>query len=37
MSDEMIFNPGPGETLEAGDVIVVLGKMEHLERMRAVL
>jgi voltage-gated potassium channel len=34
---EMIFNPGPEETLNSGDVIVVLGKMENLERMRAVL
>jgi voltage-gated potassium channel len=34
---EMIFNPGPEETLNAGDVIVVLGKLENLERMRAVL
>ena len=37
VSGEMIFNPMPGETLEGGDVIVVLGKMENLERMRTVL
>jgi voltage-gated potassium channel len=34
---EMIFNPGPQEKLEAGDVIVVIGKREDLQRMAAVL
>jgi voltage-gated potassium channel len=37
MSGEMIFNPMPSETLEAGDVIVVIGKKEDLKRMSAVL
>jgi voltage-gated potassium channel len=34
---EMIFNPMPSEKLDAGDVIVVLGKKEDLRRMRDVL
>ena len=29
----MIFNPTPGETLGANDVIVVLGKRADLVRM----
>ena len=33
----MIFNPMPSETLEAGDVIVVIGKREDLQRMNAVV
>ena len=33
----MIFNPLPSETLDAGDVIVVLGKREDLRRMNAVM
>jgi voltage-gated potassium channel len=37
LSDDMIFNPMPGEMLEAGDVIVVLGKKNDLRRMRDVL
>ncbi len=37
LSGEMIFNPVPTEKLEAGDVIVVLGKREDLVRMREVL
>jgi K+/H+ antiporter YhaU regulatory subunit KhtT len=37
MSEEMIFNPMPSETLEAGDVIVVIGKKEDLKRMSEVL
>ena len=32
---QMIFNPNPSETLEAGDVIVVIGKTEDLRRMNA--
>jgi len=36
-SDEMIFNPTPAEKLEAGDVIVVLGKKEDLHRMRDIM
>ena len=34
---KMIFNPMPSETLEARDVIVVLGKREDLKRMHAVM
>lgn len=30
---EMVFNPGPGEEFNAGDVIVVLGKKNELRRM----
>jgi voltage-gated potassium channel len=37
LSGEMVFNPIPTEKLEAGDVIVVLGKREDLVRMRDVL
>jgi voltage-gated potassium channel len=37
MSGEMIFNPQPSERLEAGDVIVVLGKKDDLKRMAIVL
>ena len=37
LSGEMVFNPKPTETLEAGDVIVVLGKKEDLRRMRDIL
>jgi K+/H+ antiporter YhaU regulatory subunit KhtT len=33
----MVYNPKPSETLEDGDVIVVLGKKEDLKRMNAVL
>jgi K+/H+ antiporter YhaU regulatory subunit KhtT len=29
----MIFNPGPHEAFQAGDVIVVIGKTSELERM----
>jgi voltage-gated potassium channel len=34
-SGEMIFNPGPHETFQAGDVIVVIGKMSELERLKS--
>ncbi len=37
MEGNMIFNPMPSETLEAGDVIVVIGKKEDLKRMNAVM
>jgi len=37
MAGNMIFNPMPSETLECGDVIVVIGKKEDLKRMRAVM
>jgi voltage-gated potassium channel len=37
ISGEMIFNPQPSERLEAGDVIVVLGKKDDLKRMAIVL
>jgi len=37
ISGDMIFNPMPTETLEAGDVIVVIGKRDDLKRMSAVL
>jgi K+/H+ antiporter YhaU regulatory subunit KhtT len=33
----MVFNPMPSETLEAGDVIVVIGKKEDLTRMHWVM
>ncbi len=37
MAGNMIFNPMPSETLEAGDVIVVIGKKEDLKRMNTVM
>lgn len=37
VSGEMVFNPMPSETLEGGDVIVVLGKREDLKRMNSVM
>ena len=37
ISGNMISNPMPSETLEAGDVIVVIGKREDLQRMNAVM
>jgi len=37
MSGDMIFNPLPTQKLEAGDVIVVIGKKEDLKRMNAVM
>lgn len=36
-SGEMIFNPMPSETLDKGDVIVVIGKKEDLTRMSEIL
>ena len=36
-SGQMVFNPTPTEILEAGDVIVVIGKKEDLKRMGQVL
>ena len=37
LSDEMIFNPTPSEQLDVGDVIVVMGKKQDLQRMTEVL
>lgn len=36
-TNEMIFNPMPSEKLEAGDVIVVIGKKDDLKRLNRVL
>ena len=36
-SERMVFNPVPSETLEVGDVIVVIGKKEDLTRMSEVM
>lgn len=36
-TNEMIFNPVPTEKLEAGDVIVVIGKSNELKRLNKVL
>lgn len=33
ISGEMVFNPGPGEIFNAGDVIVAIGKKTELQRM----
>jgi voltage-gated potassium channel len=30
---QMIFNPTPSEKLDAGDILVVLGKKEDMEKM----
>jgi K+/H+ antiporter YhaU regulatory subunit KhtT len=32
----MIFNPGPGEIFNAGDVVVAIGKKAELRRMSKV-
>jgi voltage-gated potassium channel len=37
ISGDMVFNPLPSQKLEAGDVIVVIGKREDLKRMNAVM
>jgi voltage-gated potassium channel len=37
ITGEMIFNPGPGETFDAGDVIVAIGKKTELQRMSKAL
>lgn len=37
VSGDMIFNPLPSETLEAGDVIVLIGKKDDLKRMNEIL
>jgi voltage-gated potassium channel len=37
LSGDMVFNPVRSEMLEAGDVIVVIGKREDLKRMNTVL
>ena len=37
LAGNMIFNPMPSETLESGDVMVVIGKKEDLKRMNAVM
>jgi voltage-gated potassium channel len=37
LSGDMVYNPTSLEKLEAGDVIVVIGKKEDLKRMKAVL
>ena len=37
LSGDMVFNPMPSETLDAGDVIVVIGKKEDLTRMHSVM
>jgi voltage-gated potassium channel len=36
-SGEMIYNPLPSEKLDAGDVIVVIGKKEALKRMSEIM
>ncbi len=33
ITEEMVFNPGPGEIFNAGDVIVAIGKKTELQRM----
>ena len=36
-TDRMVFNPIPSETLEVGDVIVMIGKKEDLKRMSDIM
>lgn len=36
-TDEMIYNPMPSEILDAGDVIVVIGKKDGLRRMEEIM
>jgi voltage-gated potassium channel len=36
-SGEMVFNPGPHEVFNAGDVLVVIGKKAEVKRMAAVI
>ncbi len=35
--NQMIFNPAPSETLDAGDVIVAIGQRDDLKRMDTIL
>lgn len=37
ITGEMVFNPGPGEIFNAGDVIVAIGKKTELRRMSTAL
>jgi voltage-gated potassium channel len=37
ITNEMIYNPMPSEILDAGDVIVVIGKKDGLRRLTAVM
>lgn len=37
ITGEMVFNPGPGEIFNAGDVIVAIGKKAELRRMATAL
>jgi voltage-gated potassium channel len=37
ITGEMVFNPGPGEIFNAGDVIVAIGKKAELRRMSTAL
>lgn len=37
VTNEMIYNPMPAEILDAGDVIVVIGKKDGLRRLSAVM
>ena len=36
-TNEMIYNPMPSEILDAGDVIVVIGKKDGLRRMADIM
>ncbi len=36
-SGEMVFNPQPQAVLEAGDTMILVGKKEDLDRLRAIL
>jgi voltage-gated potassium channel len=37
LGGEMVFNPGPSEIFNAGDVIVVIGKRAELHKMSGML
>ncbi len=37
VTNEMVFNPGPKAVIEAGDVVVAIGKKDDMIRMRKVM
>lgn len=37
ITNEMVFNPGPTALIEAGDIVVAIGKQDDMVRMRTVM
>ena len=33
--EEMVFNPGPDEVIQTGDILIVVGKDEDILRLKA--